>query len=230
VRFILEQADSAANIESFLKRNGVEVLGIGTTGKGVTLEVGDQGLTSAEAAAVRRNFTFYDLFEWVPAGMHDVLFWQKPERLEQVFAELAAFFPTDSFDAVASVEARGFILAGALAFHLEKPLIPVRKYREAYAGKGRRSSTYRNWQGYDESLVLLEESQHMDDSVLFVDDVLETGKSMSAAVDLLGHSMEVVGGFFLLDAAKPEVRNDFQFPVRSLLRRYGLLMNTAPAV
>jgi len=87
-----------------------------------------------------------------------------------------------------------------------------------------------NWRGEEESLFLFDAGHFTGSRALFVDDVLETGNSMQAAVELFqAFGIVVTGAFFLFDAATPEVRERFSFPIRSLIRRHGLLGNTTPA-
>lgn len=111
--------------------------------------------------------------------------------LAPVFADGAAFHAiTDEladafhgdFDAVAGVEARGFVLAAAVAYASGTPLLIARK-----AGKlPGRVLTRRYELEYGTAELQLEPGQLPGSSrVLIVDDVLATGGTLEAAADLI---------------------------------------------
>ncbi len=55
--------------------------------------------------------------------------------------------------------------------------------------------------------------------LFFLDDIIETGNSLKAAERMLEkHGIEIIGAFYLMDASTKEIRNSFNFPIRSLLR------------
>ena len=89
---------------------------------------------------------------------------------------------TESFDFIAGVEARGFILASAMALHTGTGFIPIRK-------KGKLpSTTYSRQYGLEYGTDELE--IHIDafpqgSRVLLVDDVLATGGTIDAAIQLI---------------------------------------------
>ena len=85
-------------------------------------------------------------------------------------------------DAIAAAEARGFLFAAPLALRLHKPLVPLRK-----PGK----LPYRTYSlKYELEYGTAELQMHTDglvsgSRVLLVDDVLATGGTMKACVDLV---------------------------------------------
>jgi adenine phosphoribosyltransferase len=100
-------------------------------------------------------------------------------------------------DKVAGIEARGFILGGAVAHQLSVGFVPVRK-------KGKLphetlSQSYELEYGVDEVEI------HVDairpgETVLIVDDLIATGGTAEAAVKLLrAAGAEVVGASFVID-------------------------------
>ncbi|HVT20282.1 MAG TPA: adenine phosphoribosyltransferase [Mycobacteriales bacterium] len=100
-------------------------------------------------------------------------------------------------DKVAGIEARGFILAAAVAYHFGAGFVPVRK-----AGK-LPSATHAAAYTLEYGEAVLE--VHRDafgagDRVLIVDDVLATGGTVGAAADLVRRSgAQVVGCSVLLE-------------------------------
>ncbi len=98
---------------------------------------------------------------------------------------------------VAGVEARGFILASALAHQLNSGFIPIRK-----AGKlpyATLSESYGLEYGTD-TLEIHVDALGAGDKVLIVDDVLATGGTIAAAIELVRRcGGEVVGVLALLE-------------------------------
>jgi adenine phosphoribosyltransferase len=87
----------------------------------------------------------------------------------------------EAVDICAGIEARGFILAAALAAHSEKGFVPFRKSgklpHQTYSAK------YGLEYGADE-LELHIDAFSTDDRVLIIDDVLATGGTLIAAIEL----------------------------------------------
>ncbi|GAA1748053.1 adenine phosphoribosyltransferase [Kocuria aegyptia] len=99
------------------------------------------------------------------------------------------------FDHVAGVEARGFLMAGAVAYATGVGLIPVRK-----AGKLPRE-TFREEYVLEYGSAVLE--IHTDDvprgaRVLVLDDILATGGTLGATAQLLHRAGLHVAGFGLI--------------------------------
>lgn len=95
------------------------------------------------------------------------------------------------FDAVAGLEARGFLLASAVAYATGTGLITVRK-----GGKLPRE-VYRREYELEYGTAALEihrDALHPGDRVLLVDDVLATGGTMGAAVSLVEQAGGSVAG------------------------------------
>ncbi|GJE46537.1 adenine phosphoribosyltransferase [Methylobacterium soli] len=125
-------------------------------------------------------------------------------------------------DQVAGIEARGFILGGAVAHQLSSGFVPIRK-------KGKLphktvSIAYALEYGTDEIEI------HVDairpgDRVLLVDDLIATGGTAMAAVNLLRRiGAEVVAACFVIDL--PEIGGaqrlrDLDVPVRTLMEFDG---------
>jgi adenine phosphoribosyltransferase len=92
-------------------------------------------------------------------------------------------------DKVAGIEARGFILAAPVALRLGVGFVPVRKQGKLPAAC--RSQTYQLEYG-TATLEVHEDAFAPGDQVLIVDDVLATGGTAAATVDLIRRSGAVV--------------------------------------
>ncbi len=119
------------------------------------------------------------------------------EALQQSIRLLARFFDGRGSEAIAGIEARGFILGAAVAHELGIGFIPLRK-----PGKSPRevhSVRYALEYGEDE-LQVHRELLTPDLKVGIIDDVLATGGTACASIDLvtLGHAT-VVGFACLLE-------------------------------
>lgn len=130
---------------------------------------------------------------------------------------LAAHYEDAGVDLVMGAEARGFILAGALAYKLNAGFIPARK-----PGKLPYQTTSAEYQleyGTD-ALEIHEDAIAKDHRVLVVDDVLATGGTAAAKARLaetLGG--QVVGMAFLIELTFLEGRDKLRdYDVYSLIQ------------
>jgi adenine phosphoribosyltransferase len=100
-------------------------------------------------------------------------------------------------DKIAGIEARGFILGGAIAHQLSAGFVPLRK-------KGKlphktRSVTYDLEYGVDEMEIHLD-AVAPGERVVLIDDLIATGGTALAAVDLLSQSgAQLVSAGFIVD-------------------------------
>ena len=132
-----------------------------------------------------------------------------PKLVKQIVRFLADGYQGQRIDAIAAIEARGFILGSLLAHELECSFIPVRK-----AGK----LPYKTRsQRYDLEYGSAEIEVHTDavragDRVLIHDDLLATGGTACAAGQLIrGLGAEVAGFAFLINLSfLPGERNIFE--------------------
>lgn len=111
--------------------------------------------------------------------------------------ELVQPFAGMKIDRVAGIEARGFILGGAVAHQLSAGFAPVRKKGKLPAETLRQ--TYALEYGQDEVEI------HVDafkpgETVLLVDDLIATGGTAEAALKLIARTgAQVVGAAFVID-------------------------------
>ena len=119
------------------------------------------------------------------------------QGFKAAIARMAEPYRTEPVDAVAGIEARGFILGGAIADRLGCAFIPMRK-------KGRLpwktiGQEYTLEYGVD-AIEIHEDAIDADERILIVDDLIATGGTAEAAVKLVrrlrGH---VIGAAFIID-------------------------------
>lgn len=127
-----------------------------------------------------------------------------PRAFRQAVDEMVQPFAGKKIDKVAGVEARGFILGGAVAHQLSAGFIPLRK-----KGKLPHSVIMESYEleyGAD-AMEMHTDAITPRERVLLVDDLIATGGTAMAAVKLLRKAgAEVVGATFLVGL--PELHGD----------------------
>ena len=132
--------------------------------------------------------------------------------------ELVQPFAGDKIDQVAGIEARGFILGGAVAHQLSSGFVPIRK-------KGKLphkavSIAYSLEYGLDE-MEMHEDAVKPGERVILIDDLIATGGTTEAAVKLLKSiGAEVVAACFVIDLPDLGGRKRIEalnVPVRTLI-------------
>lgn len=113
----------------------------------------------------------------------------------RVIDELAAH--ANNATVIAGIEARGFIIGAALASRLGIGFVPIRK--KGKLPQATYSASYDLEYGSD-TIEIHRSSVHEQDRVLLIDDVLATGGTATAAVDVLTQTgAHVVGLSVLLE-------------------------------
>jgi adenine phosphoribosyltransferase len=115
-------------------------------------------------------------------------------------------------DKVVGLEARGFILGGAIAHQLAVGFVPIRK-----KGKLPGTTISQDYKlEYGEAIVEIHDyALHPGEKVLLVDDLLATGGTAEAGIKLIERlGAEIVGCAFIVDL--PELGG------RALLERLGM--------
>ena len=105
-----------------------------------------------------------------------------PEELRFMCEELANAYRNKGITKVVGIESRGFILAPALAMEIGAGFVPIRKHNKLPAETFEVS--YEKEYGLD-TIQIHKDALSPDDVVLIHDDILATGGSMLAAVELV---------------------------------------------
>ncbi len=141
---------------------------------------------------------------------------QSREGLKDVIRRLAEVVDPSSYDVVCGIESRGFIFGTALAHHVGKGFIPIRK-----PGKlpwKTAAQSYELEYGSD-TIEVHTDAVEKGQGVLMVDDLLATGGTMEAGLKLIRH----IGGrpvacTFVIELSALQGRKKLgDVPVHSLL-------------
>jgi adenine phosphoribosyltransferase len=132
--------------------------------------------------------------DWPQAGVNfrDVTtLFSDPEAIRVMIEAFSLKCKTRGVDAIAGVDARGFILGGALAYQMHKPFVPVRK-------KGKLPHDTVS-QEYDLEYGKATVEIHTDacrpgDRIMVVDDLIATGGTLLAATKLFESIDGVIAG------------------------------------
>jgi adenine phosphoribosyltransferase len=139
-----------------------------------------------------------------------------PKGLMMSINRMSEDFAGQRIDAVVGVEARGFIFAPALAYHVGAGFVPVRKPKKLPAATERVS--YDLEYGSD-TLEIHTDAIRPGQRVLIADDLLATGGTAAAVVKLIERlGGEVVGLSFVIELSFLNGREKLQgYDVKSLL-------------
>ncbi|MBU1853874.1 MAG: adenine phosphoribosyltransferase, partial [Candidatus Omnitrophica bacterium] len=104
------------------------------------------------------------------------------EKFKEVIDVLSERYADKKIDVVVAVESRGFIFGGALAYKLGASVVPVRKKGKLPSKTF--SAAYSLEYGKD-TLEIHEDAFQPGARVLLIDDLLATGGTLSATVELV---------------------------------------------
>ena len=130
---------------------------------------------------------------------------------------LASKYKNKKIDVVVAVEARGFILGGVIAHKLGAGFVPVRKKGKLPAKAN--SVTYDLEYGTD-TLEMHHDAIKPNDRVLIVDDLLATGGTVKAVIDLVRQLQgKIIGIAFLIELTDLKGIDKLKdYPVYSLIK------------
>jgi len=130
---------------------------------------------------------------------------------------LAKKFQKENIDLVVGVEARGFIFGAALAYKLKAGFIPIRK--KGKLPSKTKSVTYELEYGTD-VLEMHEDAINDKSRVLIIDDLLATGGTIQAAIELVKSQKAIIAGVaFLVELRFLKGKNKLKdLPVYSVIK------------
>jgi adenine phosphoribosyltransferase len=151
-----------------------------------------------------------DLYELLDSRIRDVADWPKPgvvfKDISPLLADPVVFAAlvdalaercAGGVDKVVGIEARGFILAAPVAYRAQAGFVPVRK--EGKLPCATFAQSYELEYG-SATLEVHQDAFEPGDRVLVIDDVLATGGTVEATIDLVRRAgAEVVGVNVLLE-------------------------------
>ena len=168
------------------------------------------------AATVARDLALAR-FRWV-GGHADVWsVFRDAQALAALVAALAEPFREAEVDAVCGVESRGFLLGGAVAVELGAGFLPVRKGTGLFPGEKTFGQTAPDYRGLRHTLRLQRSAVSPGDSVLLVDDWIETGNQALTVKGLIEQCEGVWAGCSVLVDQLDTVGREVLGPVHAVL-------------
>jgi adenine phosphoribosyltransferase len=158
----------------------------------------------------RPGILFYDITSILTA----------PSAFKYCLDQAESFCRDLKANAVAGVEARGFLFAAPVALSLQLPLILVRK-KGKLPGATYRASFALEY-GEDE-IEIHKADVNPDQKILLVDDLIATGGTIKAAADLFsGAGAEVSGIFAVVGLPFLNYERDLEeYKLRTLIQYHG---------
>ncbi len=140
-----------------------------------------------------------------------------PKIFKEMIEKMSEDVLKHDVDAIAAIDARGFIFGTAVAFNTSKSLIMVRK-----KGKlpGKTQSVKYSYE-YDDSILEIQqqESELKNKNIVVVDDVLATGESFKATCKLLSQQgANVKAGVFAIELVNVVNKDGLETPYSSIVK------------
>jgi len=130
---------------------------------------------------------------------------QNSQHFKKVIDQMTAPWKEEKIDAIVSIESRGFIMAGAIAYKLNAAFIPFRK-PDKLPGETYKVSYTLEYGTTD--MHVHKDALDNHTNVLIIDDLLATGGTALAAVELINHfeNKNIIGAGFIINL--PELKGD----------------------
>jgi len=138
---------------------------------------------------------------------------QNAGHYKQVIDEMTGPWRNIEIDAVLSIESRGFIMAGAIAYNIGAAFIPLRK-PDKLPGETFKVS-YTLEYGSTEMHIHKDALDNLK-NLLIIDDLLATGGTAIAAIDLVNQfqNKNIVGAGFIINL--PDLNGDKKLKERGI--------------
>jgi adenine phosphoribosyltransferase len=137
---------------------------------------------------------------------------RKPLVFSNLINDLIKPFKKSKFNVIAGIDALGFIIGGAMSQKLKLPFVPLRKGGKLPGVKGTVIGTsFVDYTGNKKFIEINKGSFKRGDKVLIVDEWIETGAQVKAAIELVEKEGAKVVGISTLFAEKtPKTRILFE--------------------
>ncbi len=177
----------------------------------------------AEAPVVQfgdYSYFVHPITDGIPLG--------RPEVLEEVLEALAALGDWTRCDKIVTAESMGFPLAAGLSLRVRKPYVFIRKRQYRLPGE----VSLRQTTGYSKTDMFIN-NVHPGDRVVFVDDVISTGGTLTSIVKALRSlGAEVTEALIVFEKTreKDRMERELGLTIKTLLKvevRDGKLVEQA---
>ena len=123
---------------------------------------------------------------------------QSSEHFNRVIDEMTEPWKNEKIDAILSIESRGFIMAGAIAYNLNTAFVPLRK-PDKLPGETYKITYTLEYGSTD--MHIHKDALDNHTNLLIIDDLLATGGTVLAALDLIKNfkNKNIVGAGFIID-------------------------------
>lgn len=144
---------------------------------------------------------------------------QKADLYKQLIDEMTEPWKNTQIDAIVSIEARGFIMAGAIAYKLDTAFIPMRKPDKL---PGETFKVKFDLEYGSTEMHLHKDALDDHKNILIIDDLLATGGTALAAVKLIQmfKNKNIVGAGFIINLPNlggESLLNNMQIKTHSLM-------------
>ena len=123
---------------------------------------------------------------------------QNSTHFNKVISEMTEPWRNEKIDAILSIESRGFIMSGAIAYNLKTAFIPLRKPDKLPGDTFK--VTYTLEYGSTD-MHIHKDALDNHKNLLIIDDLLATGGTVLAAIDLIKNfnDKNIIGAGFIID-------------------------------
>ena len=138
---------------------------------------------------------------------------QNSTHFNKVISEMTEPWRNEKIDAILSIESRGFIMAGAIAYNLKTAFIPLRKPDKLPGDTFK--VTYTLEYGSTD-MHIHKDALDNHKNLLIIDDLLATGGTALASVDLIEKfdNKNIVGAGFIINL--PDLNGDKKLQERGI--------------